>query len=277
MSCTEKNYDKAYEWTYKAASKDHKKAKVNLGILYYHGKGTKVNYDLSLSYLRESALEYDKLAIDIIIEMANKSFFEAQEFLGIMYYEGYGVEQDVEEAFKWFESAAKQKFKYPKAKYYLGMMYKYGDGVDENIVLANKWFSKAFDIFQKDSKKGDRDAKYYLALMFYEGYSINQDYLKAFEIFHELACNDYADAQYYLGLMYYNGEGLEKDYRQAFEWYCKAAENGDTDAQYDLGNMYHDGIGVDKDYEKALGWYLKAAAKGHDEAMEIIQNMYGGQ
>ena len=268
----DKNYDEAYKWTLKAANEGHKKAKVNLGVLYYNGFGIDKNYNLALSCLDESVKEGDDLAINIIVKMAKNSFYEAQEYLGLMYYEGYGVEEDIEEAFHWFKSAAKQDFKHPKSKYYLGMMYQYGYVVEEDTSIANEWFLKAFDIFNKDCGNGDLDAKYYLALMFYEGYGVNKDLKKSFKFFYELAISDYVDAQYYLGLMYYNGDGVSKDYKECLKWYCKAAEQGDIDAQFSLGNMYYYGEGVNLNYEKALDWYSEAAEQGHEEAFEMMES-----
>ena len=74
-----------------------------------NGFGIDKNYNLALSCLDESVKEGDDLAINIIVKMAKNSFYEAQEYLGLMYYEGYGVEEDIEEAFHWFKSAAKQR------------------------------------------------------------------------------------------------------------------------------------------------------------------------
>ena len=40
---------------------------------------------------------------------AEQEYAEAQCNLGVMYYEGYGVEQDYKEAVKWYRLAAEQR------------------------------------------------------------------------------------------------------------------------------------------------------------------------
>jgi len=49
--------------------------------------------------------EYDKAYTAFKQHRKN---MEAQYFLGMMYYEGFGVEKSVEEAKKWFKKAARQ-------------------------------------------------------------------------------------------------------------------------------------------------------------------------
>ena len=39
------------------------------------------------------------------------------------------------------------------------------------------------------------------------------------------------DAQFYLGIMYYLGHGVPPDYNEAVKWYRKAAEQGCGGAQ----------------------------------------------
>ena len=45
-------------------------------------------------------------------------------------------------------------------------------------------------------------------------------------------------AQYNLALMYYKGEGVPQNYEEAIKWYNKAAEQGNIKAQYNLALMY---------------------------------------
>ncbi|WP_456452863.1 hypothetical protein [Hydrogenimonas sp.] len=49
--------------------------------------------------------EYDKALVALKQHRKN---MEAQYFLGMMYYEGFGVEKSEEEAKKWFKKAARQ-------------------------------------------------------------------------------------------------------------------------------------------------------------------------
>ncbi len=50
-----------------------------------------------------------------------------------------------------------------------------------------------------------------------------KNYQKAFEWFSKAAAQDNAEAKYYLGILYEEGYGVTQDYKKAFEWYSKAA------------------------------------------------------
>ncbi|WP_171251809.1 tetratricopeptide repeat protein, partial [Acinetobacter baumannii] len=66
---------------------------------------------------------------------------------------------------------------------------------------------------------------------------------------------DNAEAKYYLGILYEEGYGVTQDYKKAFEWYSKAANQGNAEAQNNLGAMYALGQGVEQNYKKAFEWY----------------------
>ena len=89
-------------------------------------------------------------------EINNKNFIgekgdkTAQFNLGLTYHYGYGVQQDYDEAFKWYSRAAEQGF--ASAQFNLGLMYNNGDGIPKNNIDAYMWFNLA-------SSNGDNDAK----------------------------------------------------------------------------------------------------------------------
>ncbi|MCL2196011.1 MAG: sel1 repeat family protein [Treponema sp.] len=83
-----------------------------------------------------------------------------------------------------------------------------------------------------------------------------------------------AEAQTSLALCYYQGEGVEQDYKLAAFWYTKAAEQGDAGAQCLLGMCYESGDGVEKDTKKALYWYLQSAEQGDDISQGILALYY---
>lgn len=62
-------------------------------------------------------------------------------------------------------------------------------------------------------------------------------------------------AQYQLALMYFRGEGLPQDYEKAALWYRRAAERGDVDAQLNLGLMHAQGLGVKQSFFEAFKWF----------------------
>ncbi len=69
-------------------------------------------------------------------------------------------------------------------------------------------------------------------------------------------------AQYEVALGYYHGKVLPQDFKKAVTWYTQAAEQGDANSQYDLATCYYSGQGVAQDYQKAYVWASLAAANG---------------
>ena len=72
--------------------------------------------------------------------LAEEGIAKAKHYLGFMYQNGYGVEQDVKEAVKWYRKAARQG--YGKAEYNLGVMYEKGQGVLQDYEESVKWYRK---------------------------------------------------------------------------------------------------------------------------------------
>jgi hypothetical protein len=72
---------------------------------------------------------------------------------------------------------------------------------------------------------------------------------KAYEKMHRVLRVDpsFVQAQYNLAIVYYQGEGVQQDYKQAAAWYRKAADQGYAGAQHNLGLMYYQGEGVQQD------------------------------
>jgi TPR repeat protein len=58
-----------------------------------------------------------------------------------MYFNGFGVERDYEQARQWLLKAAERR--YDRAQLAMGMMYYYGFGGEQNYDLAGTWFQKA--------------------------------------------------------------------------------------------------------------------------------------
>lgn len=77
-----------------------------------------------------------------LVTRAEKGDQYAQHTLAEAYYQGYGVEEDLEQALSWYQKAAKTG--HPKAQYALGLMLEYGvDSIPKNTPKALKWITKA--------------------------------------------------------------------------------------------------------------------------------------
>jgi TPR repeat protein len=67
---------------------------------------------------------------------------------------------------------------------------------------------------------------------------VTQNWKLASEWYRKAASQGHAAAQYNLALMYFSGQGMVQDFSEAAKWYCKAADHGHANAQYNLSLMY---------------------------------------
>lgn len=191
---------------------------------------------------------------------------KSQNALGVCYYYGEGITQDLAEAVKWYRLAADQGNKW--AQWNLGDCYYNGEGVDENLEEAAKWYWES-------ARQGHACAQNSLGDCYYYGNGVDQNFEEAVYWYRKAATRGRnSEAQYNLGFCYENGEGVEKDILKALEWYEKAAEQGGSDAQFALGDCYEKGKGVKQDIQKAIEWYQKAAEQENSDAQFALGFCY---
>ncbi|MFV2030311.1 tetratricopeptide repeat protein [Neisseria sp. S1] len=79
----------------------------------------------------------------LYLEAAKQGHNKAQTNLGMMYYNGQGVDTDMTQAAYWFEQAARQND--TMAQYNLACLYYHGAGVSPDTGTACIWLQKAID------------------------------------------------------------------------------------------------------------------------------------
>ena len=94
----------------------------------------------------------------------------AQNNLGLMYHNGWGVPQDYKEAVYWYRLAAEQE--HAKAQYNLGVMYNNGNGVPQDYEEAVRWYQLA-------AEQGHSKAQGNLGVMYAFGNGVMKDYVYA--------------------------------------------------------------------------------------------------
>ena len=97
--------------------------------------------------------DYEK-SLQLWLPLAKAGDKEAQDYVGIQYYMGLGVNKDYKEAGKWFDMAARAG--YPDAQRNYGDMFQYGHGVPQDYYQAFIWYFAA-------SQQGHETAKLALA------------------------------------------------------------------------------------------------------------------
>ena len=85
------------------------------------------------------------------------------------------------------------------------------------------------------------------------------NYAKAAKLLKPLAAKGDAEAQFKLATLYYRGKGVKKNLRNAEKYYRLSAEKGHVVAQSNLATMYYTGTGVRKDFVLAHMWKYLAA------------------
>ncbi len=230
--------------------------------------------------------------------LADGGLAAAQLGLGVLFFDGLGVDQDDDLAARWFARAAEAGN--VEAQFNLGRMYFSGRGLGQNIEQARQWYERASD-------GGHAEASYNLGTLYASG-ALERNPLLAFHRFdlavaqaepgrvrvlaernrglmeRRLDADQVAQARtmtaevlrgqgdavasgpaagsYAEGLAAFN----EKDYETALAAWRPAALGGDANAQLGLAVAYHDGLGVTQDLSAAASWFRRAAEQGLAEA-----------
>ena len=85
---------------------------------------------------------------------AEQGVVEAQYNIGLLYYNGKGVDVDYEQALTWYLQAAEQG--YARAQYRVAEMYEVGRGERKDLVQAYFWFRVAATQKYSDAAKRKR-------------------------------------------------------------------------------------------------------------------------
>ena len=218
--------------------------------------------DLAMAYVRGDEIEQNyEEAFKWYKAAAEQGDADAQNSLYNRYAKGEGVEQNSEEAMKWLHRSADQG--HGLAYYNLGFEYSSGVLVKKNELEAIKWYKKAI-------KKDVTEAYYQLGFLYTYGDTIKKDYKSARE-YYELAGGSWnGEAQNELGILHFNGLGTPKDDAKAFLYFQLAAENGSPEGMYNLGAMYDNGFGTKRNRKFATQWFKKSCEAGYEKACEML-------
>jgi hypothetical protein len=106
------------------------------------------------------------VALRLVRPMAEQGDSRAESLLGLIYFEGHGVQRDEAEARKWYRRAADQGD--TDAQLEIGDMYHEGRGVAQDYSEAVRWYRLAAD-------HGNAAAQYNLGISYARGFGVPQD------------------------------------------------------------------------------------------------------
>ena len=126
-----------------------------------------------------------------------------------------------------------------------------------------------FDTLSSHAESGDREAQYWLGLIYDEGRIVPKDAEQAEGWFLKSADHGYVPAQRALGITHWRDDRVK-----AASWLQPAAKHADPEAQFLLGTAYEQGSFGMANYKEALNWLQKSAKQGHPDAQVSLGQMY---
>ena len=318
-----KEYKEARKSFYGSALKEPDEER---GVWLYEQEAEKGNvlalFDLAEIYKNGNTEEKEKSAVyyqravkgwKVLAEKENLTNHQKGTILyklGKCYDRGYGVEQDADQAKKYYQSAESKGNNY--AAYSLGNIFYYqekdhetayehyrkgvsdqyrknpfgdyqfavlsekGIGRKEGEVQAEQYFKQALNGFIKlDKDINDPKLEYRMGYMFYQGIGTEQDTKKALEYLKKATVKGHTYAEWMIGKIYLE-RGEKED---GINWLKKAAEHEAAQqengcAQYYLGKMYLLGEDTERDIEEAVKWFEKASENGNQYAQYQLGKIY---
>ncbi len=303
-----------YSYLWMEHSQKHPIAKLYLGEYLHFGYGVSKNSAKSIEYFTKISSEefflgdswlgyiygnHPKLfnpfkSFNYFKSGAEKGDIYSIRNLGELYFNGVGVQKDINKSIEYFEQGAKEGDL--QSVIWLGYIYSNNFNDDEkNLQIALNWYKVGADL-------GSNEAIYNLGMLYWkmgdvakgeewllkagelgwlEGYvSLGEFYLHgmgieidesmAFELFFMAAKGKYSSGFLFTGYCYYHGKGVEKNILEARRFYEEASKMGEKDAIYNLGLTYYE----EKAYLTALGWFLRKELSGYPPALVRVGEIY---
>lgn len=155
--------------------------------------------------------------VNRLLALANSGDANAQRDLAWFYLTGTGINQNYNEAKKWYLKAA--EFGDEEAQFRLGEMYIQGKGVPESLAEGVKWLKK--------SSGGNASRKVRLGLIYRDGKgTIGPDGKEAIKWLQAAAKIGSSKAEFLIGQMYDEGIAVAVNRSEAEKWYRLAASHG---------------------------------------------------
>jgi TPR repeat protein len=237
-------------------------------------------------------------ALDSARRAARAGNLSAAFLLGVMYEAGSGVDRNLAEARKWFETAAATgdraalfnlgavalrqhdagaaaaAFRAAAEKGLAGAQVAYGqsletgEGTERNESEALKWYRLA-------AEGGDALGAYLYGAALARGLGgTEKNAAEAARWFQVAAGQSIGPAQVALGLLYAGGDGVAKDEVAAAAWFKKSADAGVPEGMYQYAVALLRGLGATKNSPEAIKLFRRLVEWGHPGAMQALAAAY---
>lgn len=249
MQKLERLSEKGYSKATKDVASEYISSNPSLALKYYSqclndpsvDQG-EINEQIGYLYFSSDVLDtregyqYLKVAAD----QHNRGF--AQFILASMYFNGEGVEKDIETSYSYCIKAANNNDEH--AEYWLGKDFIFAEEypLDQDVELGLKYLNKA-------AEKGHRMAQYILGFIYFDGDYVAKDNSKAEDLLIQAKYGEIPGAYAYLGQLNYE----RGDYDKAKE-YLETSYNQFRSMLWaeTLVKIYKNGLGCPADTQKAV-------------------------
>jgi TPR repeat protein len=280
------DYEICARYLDKAVVHNHPKAMLELGKLYFTGRGVENNREKAIEMIR-MAEEIDPSicsdehigsclyanvelaeAYPYLVRAYNKGFYSICGILSTYYMRGAaGIEQNVELAFGILKKGAENRN--GLSEYIIGSHYR-----DEfNYRKAAIFFDEAY-------RHGILEAGYDLANILMKSFSPTRaDTKKVFSLLRNVATYPtirHSDAMADLGTCYHEGWGTNKNYEEAVKYYRRSLKSNpeNTVAKLGLGFCILNGHGVRQNTADGLKHIKSVAEKGIIPACSLLYRSF---
>lgn len=194
--------------------------------------------------------------------------------LGVAYYyhQGKEVDQDFQEAMRWYRRAAFGGC--PRAHWELAQIYRDGFLVPQDLGKYVEHMSIAAEL-------GNAEAQFNLGSELSSDILLDKDPEEAFRWFNKAAERGHIFSKFIVGYCYYQGFGTPRSRHDAEIWFSTVSLMGDGDLFMEIGLSYEYGLnGITHNEVEAGRWYKYGTEMGHEKCTlcwnAVMSHLAGG-
>ena len=255
---TPRNDQRSAEYFEKAANAGHRRAQINLGLLYLRGQGVKRDLVQARAWLEKAAATDDPSALYTL----GRAMEDHDETIAA----------DSIRAADLYRRAAEKGHALAALRYGLAMVD--GIGVKRDPNGAQTWLLQANDngVPEAALALGDLSARTPASRDKEANAKIVERAVSWFEV---AARAGVPSAQFKLANAYFAGAGIARDPAQALAWYGRAAQQGLPEAENAFGVMLMGGVAGTPDPVEGYKWLLLAEAGGYPDSRVVREKAKG--
>lgn len=237
---------------------------------------------------------YDTLPKDslrslaLYMESASKGYAPAQNYIGFKYYNGDGVQKDIDSSLFWIRSAAEAGDITAAAN--LGYLLTDSPDIPHDEEEALKWLTIASEVGVPEAQMKlvglmkekwetlPPDSALYLGVRYYTGRAP----IAGTKLLEIAANQNISKAKAMLGDAFSKGLGVPYDHQKSIDYFFEAAQEGDPSAQFIIGEMLeifpdaldNKGIRADQIESSSQYWFQKSESQGVNDAESAYEKLF---